>query len=590
MRAPVITEIMRGDGLAEWETQEISVKDPPFLAKGDGVTDDTLAIQNAIYTAEIVSRKVVVPDGNYRLTSPLIITSSITSITINGIGRNSVLEVEHNGFCFVQSDEAVATGGLIISDLAFNSDISVYTAGGISLISILRGVTLEDLWFNDIKFPINLGNRVWGAVTLNKIRAYILGNEIAGSIGIKTNGSNAVFGSGIEIIGGWEFGIQTTNGRVVSFRNLNISGSAGDDKITNGIHCTNTEVLNIDTLHTEQYLDAYANGEAPAITLINCENVKLGNINCAAGSIYADNSYVRADTIYFGQANGGFRFLNEAIVSSRNVHHFTGHVTGSTPVQYSFGIHYNDEFSGLAVQAVNAQTWIKGTTNLNLSKTNAAFVAFAEETVDILTGEAALEVTVDTDYQGVAFSHPVLANHRYTFCVKVKIISGADYIEIAAQNNTTLTGAFPYRARVSTTDEWITLYVTAESTTTTIDFKIQVLKSGGPDVVFLLDSYALLCGATGYKEPYLCKETPLSGSDTWDPGNIVDGTEEAKDVAVTGAEMGDLVIAGFSLDVLDLVLNGQVTAANVVTCVLANNTGGAIDLGDGIIYVKVMKK
>lgn len=82
----------------------------------------------------------------------------------------------------------------------------------------------------------------------------------------------------------------------------------------------------------------------------------------------------------------------------------------------------------------------------------------------------------------------------------------------------------------------------------------------------------------------------LDGSATWNPGSIADGDEEAKEVTVTGAELGDFVIASFSLDVADLVLNAQVTAADTVTCILANNTGGAIDLGEGIVYVRVIRK
>ena len=82
----------------------------------------------------------------------------------------------------------------------------------------------------------------------------------------------------------------------------------------------------------------------------------------------------------------------------------------------------------------------------------------------------------------------------------------------------------------------------------------------------------------------------LEGSDTWDPGSIADGDEEAKEVTVTGAALGDFAVASFSLDVADLVLNAQVTGSNTVTCVLANNTGGAIDLASGTIYVKVIKK
>lgn len=81
----------------------------------------------------------------------------------------------------------------------------------------------------------------------------------------------------------------------------------------------------------------------------------------------------------------------------------------------------------------------------------------------------------------------------------------------------------------------------------------------------------------------------LQASDTWDPGNIADGAEEAHDVICDDAELGDFALASFSNDVTDLVLNAQVTAANTVTCVLSNNTGGAVDLASGTIRVRVFK-
>lgn len=82
----------------------------------------------------------------------------------------------------------------------------------------------------------------------------------------------------------------------------------------------------------------------------------------------------------------------------------------------------------------------------------------------------------------------------------------------------------------------------------------------------------------------------ISASATWDPGSISDGDEAATDVTVTGAEVGDFALASFSNDVSDLTLDAQVTAANTVTCVLANNTGGAIDLASGTIYVRVFRR
>jgi hypothetical protein len=82
----------------------------------------------------------------------------------------------------------------------------------------------------------------------------------------------------------------------------------------------------------------------------------------------------------------------------------------------------------------------------------------------------------------------------------------------------------------------------------------------------------------------------LEGSATWNPGSIANGGEEAKEVTVTSAVLGDFAMASFSLDVEDLALNADVTDDDTVTCILANSTGGAVNLGSGTLRVRVIKK
>lgn len=80
----------------------------------------------------------------------------------------------------------------------------------------------------------------------------------------------------------------------------------------------------------------------------------------------------------------------------------------------------------------------------------------------------------------------------------------------------------------------------------------------------------------------------MTASATWDPASILDGDEVATDVTVPGAALGDFALASFSLDVADLSLTADVTAANTVTAVLSNSTGGAVNLGSGTLRVKVI--
>ena len=77
---------------------------------------------------------------------------------------------------------------------------------------------------------------------------------------------------------------------------------------------------------------------------------------------------------------------------------------------------------------------------------------------------------------------------------------------------------------------------------------------------------------------------------TKDWGSIADGDEAAQEVTVTGAQLGDFAMASMSIDISDLMLTAAVTAANTVTCVLANTTGGAVDLSSGTLYVMVIPR
>ena len=79
----------------------------------------------------------------------------------------------------------------------------------------------------------------------------------------------------------------------------------------------------------------------------------------------------------------------------------------------------------------------------------------------------------------------------------------------------------------------------------------------------------------------------LAGSLAHDFGNVTDGNEEAVNITVTGAALGDIVMASHSLDVEDLQLTADVTAANTVTCVISSS-GDDVNLRAGTLRVLVI--
>lgn len=82
---------------------------------------------------------------------------------------------------------------------------------------------------------------------------------------------------------------------------------------------------------------------------------------------------------------------------------------------------------------------------------------------------------------------------------------------------------------------------------------------------------------------------PLIGSVIYDPASIASGASLSTTIAVTGALVGDKVAVGFSLSLAGLLLTAYVSAADTVTVVFANLTGGAVDLGSGTLAVEIIR-
>jgi hypothetical protein len=82
----------------------------------------------------------------------------------------------------------------------------------------------------------------------------------------------------------------------------------------------------------------------------------------------------------------------------------------------------------------------------------------------------------------------------------------------------------------------------------------------------------------------------LQGSATWNPGDLVDGSgETSASITVTGAALGDFAICSAPYDLQGLTCNAYVDATNSVKIRLQNETGGNVNLAEGVWKVKVIK-
>lgn len=80
----------------------------------------------------------------------------------------------------------------------------------------------------------------------------------------------------------------------------------------------------------------------------------------------------------------------------------------------------------------------------------------------------------------------------------------------------------------------------------------------------------------------------LEGSDTWDVASLAPQAQESKDFEVIGAALGDFVLVGPGVDVVDMLVSGVVTAADVVTVTIANESAATPDLASSTWRVLVI--
>ncbi len=83
----------------------------------------------------------------------------------------------------------------------------------------------------------------------------------------------------------------------------------------------------------------------------------------------------------------------------------------------------------------------------------------------------------------------------------------------------------------------------------------------------------------------------LDGSIQWNPGSLADAAgETSAAITVTGAVLGDFVLVGAPYDLQNCTVTGYVQAADTVEIRLQNESGGVRDLADGLWRVRVFKR
>lgn len=105
---------------------------------------------------------------------------------------------------------------------------------------------------------------------------------------------------------------------------------------------------------------------------------------------------------------------------------------------------------------------------------------------------------------------------------------------------------------------------------------------------FYLDGWSVTAGNAGGSAlftPNAYEFVRFTGQETWNPGTINDGNQVSNDFTVLGATLGMTATAGAGVDVVDCLVSATVTAADTVTVVIRNDTGGSVTLGSSTWFV-----
>ena len=81
----------------------------------------------------------------------------------------------------------------------------------------------------------------------------------------------------------------------------------------------------------------------------------------------------------------------------------------------------------------------------------------------------------------------------------------------------------------------------------------------------------------------------LTASATYNLASLGDGAGATATVYVPGAELGDFAHASLGVDLQGISMTAYVSAPDVVSVRFQNETGGAIDLGSGMLTVKAIR-
>lgn len=252
----------------------LSVKD--FGAKGDGVTDDTPAIQAAINTG----KPLYWPPGSYRTTAP--ITASNADLAWTGSGQNAVqIAVDHAGAGLVYSSSTVSRQ-VVLRGLSFvTSNAAATRAVDIGFPST-SDIDQVQVVLDDVRIA-KIGAGIWtqGCIRLSNVTNPILSKFVA-----EGDFAGTPYGLSLE---GQTLDAALSNTRFYLMQDaIRVSGTSEGLTLNDFIAVTVDRGVYINTTGLEPWLAAtnfHINARSAGIDATNRAQITLSN-----GLLYANST------------------------------------------------------------------------------------------------------------------------------------------------------------------------------------------------------------------------------------------------------------------------------------------------------------
>ena len=323
------------------------------------------------------------------------------------------------------------------------------------------------------------------------------------------------------------------------------------------------------------------------IQLINSQNTRINGLSCNRLSIDANSNYTDIISVrYVGQTDKGLYNLSTNTRQS-SIPDLTKAIQVGQSSDNS-SILNNGSFERWTTVTTAPPGWI------------TSGMARERESTIVKHGNHSIKLTSTTTAQHIK-SNSNTAETAALPAYSTLVASGWVYIPTTGGNNVEINIYYDTGAEVlggvqtvTARDEWVRVSFAypargiAENRTCSQLYFFPAVAS----TIFYLDGWSIVPSVVGAAITYTpnASEFPIyTGTTTWNPGSIAASGYLAVNITCPGAALGMVANAGAGVDVVDLIVSATVTVADVVTVVLFNPTGGAIDLASSTWNVEAKK-